>query len=172
MDCYQKWTIAISAISALATFFAVIVALWQTKYANSKRLKLTNTVVAQLTQNASTGQFFKTNYLLLSVKIVNIGNREVVLNDWGVSLSKEDALQIVNINEKVFPCKIEVEQYKELKTTLEGLRNALVQNKDKICNIKQKLKIYVVDSTGRKYYTKMPYSVEHYMNLSDNEVII
>lgn len=172
MNCYEKWTIAISIISAVATFIAVIVALWQTKYANKKKLKLSNTIVAQLIQDIRRGIVQNVSYLFLSVTVVNIGNRKVVLRDWGVSFSKSDALQIVNANEKEFPCEIEVEQCKNLQTPLIGLRDALVQNRDKIHKVKRKLKVYVMDSTGKKYYTKMPYSIEHYMALPDNKVMV
>ena len=40
MTCYEILSLIIGAVGAIATFSAVIVALWQTKFANMKKLKL------------------------------------------------------------------------------------------------------------------------------------
>ena len=170
MNCYEKWTIAISAISAIVTLFAIFVALWQTKYANKKKLKLSNTIVAQVVQDLSTGEIANSSDFFLYVKVVNIGNRKVILNDWGISFSKKMALQIASKSTKLFPCEIDVEQYKDLQTSLRGLRNALNNNQQLIKNKKRKLKIYVIDSTGKKYFTKLPNPIDYYMQLAEEQL--
>lgn len=170
MTCSEIWGIVISIISAIATLAAVIVALWQTKYSNKKKLKLSFTTKALMIQDMATLQFAKNANLLLSVSVVNIGNRKVVLTDWGFQFDKINALQIVNINEKVFPCELEIECAKELQTDLLGVRKALIQNKDLIKNNKKKLIVYVTDSTGRKYYVKMPHSIKYYSSLKEENL--
>lgn len=82
MTCAEKWEIGISTISAIATLLAIIVALWQTRYANKKKIKLSVTIKARISQDAITLQFEKKASILLSVFVVNIGNRKVVLTDW------------------------------------------------------------------------------------------
>ena len=92
MTCSEIWGIVISIISAIATLAAVIVALWQTKYSNKKKLKLSFTTKALMIQDMATLQFAKNAILLLSVSVVNIGNRKVVLTDWGFQFDKINAL--------------------------------------------------------------------------------
>lgn len=36
ITCYDIWSLIIIALGTIATFLAVIVALWQTKYSNRK----------------------------------------------------------------------------------------------------------------------------------------
>ena len=170
MTCAEIWGIVISIISAVATLAAVIVALWQTKYSNKKKLKLSFTTKAQMIQNMVTLQFEKKAILLLSVSVVNIGNRKVVLTDWGFQFDKTNALQIVNMNKKIFPCELEIECAKELQTDLLSVRNALIQNKDKIGKDKKKLTVYVTDSTGRKYYIKLCHSIKYYRELKEEDL--
>ena len=170
MTCAEIWGIAISIISAIATLAAVIVALWQTKYSNKKKLKLSFTTKAQMIQNMATLQFEKKAILLLSVSVVNIGNRKVVLADWGFQFDKTNALQIVNINNNVFPYELEIECAKELQADLLGVRNALIQNKDKIGKDKKKLTVYVTDSTGKKYYIKLRHSIKYYRELKEEDL--
>ena len=170
MTCAEKWEIGISTISAIATLLAIIVALWQTRYANKKKIKLSVTIKARISQDAITLQFEKKASILLSVFVVNIGNRKVVLTDWGFQFDKINALQIVNINEKVFPCELEIECAKELQTDLLSVRKALIQNKDQIKNKKKKLIVYVTDSTGRRYYVRMPHTIKYYSSLKEENL--
>ena len=58
---------------------------------------------------------------------------------------------------RLFPYELEIECEKELETSLLGVRNALNQNKNIIKNDKKKLTVYVTDSTGKKYFVKLPY---------------
>ena len=170
MTCAEIWGIVISIVSAIATLAAVIVALWQTKHSNKKKLKLSFTTKAQMIQDMATLQFEKKAILLLSVSVVNIGNRKVVLMDWGFQFDKNNALQIVNLNGKTFPCELEIECEKELQTDLLGVRNALVQNKNIVGKEKKKLTVYVMDSTGKKYFVKLPNSIKYYSELKDDDL--
>ena len=47
-----------------------------------------------------------------------------------------------------------------------------IENKNEIsAYLKKKPKIYVTDSTGRKYYSKLPNTVEYYMNKPNDEIV-
>ena len=53
-----------------------------------------------------------------------------------------------------------------------GVRNALNQNKNIIKNDKKKLTVYVTDSTGKKYFVKLPYTIKYYSELKDEKLLI
>ena len=100
MDWNLFWT-AVGAIGgsigAIATFSAVVVALWQTKYNNRKKLKVTvtekNSVVSM-----KDNQIF--HYVGLSV--INIGNRDVVIKSWGFELNGDSRLVIISELSEIF----------------------------------------------------------------------
>lgn len=81
MTLYEKLSIIVSEAMAIATFAAVIVALWQTKYINKKKLKCSfidkNTVVNPISYDKK---------LYAAMSISNIGNKKVVINNWGIKL--------------------------------------------------------------------------------------
>lgn len=174
MSIYEKWSIAISVLSAVATFGAVIVALWQVKYANKKKIKITITKVAQVIQNIATMTFNNKAILMLSVKVVNIGNRKIKLTDWGIQINRKEAFQIVALNPHTskLPVDLEIENSVLLQTDFSGLCNALKNNNMKLGNLKHKPKVYVMDSTGKKHYKKMPQSYSYYLSLKDSDMQI
>ena len=84
--------IIISAIAAIATVVAVIVALWQTKYSNKKKLKIkaTETVNFYLHMLGTNKKQFSPR--LFSFTVVNVGNRKIRIIEYGIYLNK--SLQI------------------------------------------------------------------------------
>ena len=76
----------------------------------------------------------------------------------------------LNINNNIFPYELEIECAKELQADLLGVRNALIQNKDKIGKDKKKLTVYVTDSTGKKYYIKLRHSIKYYRELKEEDL--
>ena len=77
-------------LGALATAAAVIVALWQTRYSQKKKLKLSFTDdIAVVPQNGTVVRRY------VGVRIANIGNREVVITGWGFDLEKPHSMMIV-----------------------------------------------------------------------------
>lgn len=172
ITCYDIWSLIITALGTIATFLAVIVALWQTKYSNRKKLKLSISTVAQVTQDLATLKIDGNVFFLLSVSVVNIGNRKVVIKDWGFQFDKENALQIVSNNSKqpVIPCVVDTEESLFLQTDLLSIRKALIQHKSHIGRTDKKLCVYVMDSTGKKYYIKSKDEISYYMNLKDEDV--
>ena len=126
MTCYETWTIIVSSLSALATFCAVIVALWQTKFANKKKLILKTSTCIQLMQNTVSGKFNKNKYLILKVSVINIGNRQVKLCDWGLEFSHKYGMQIFNLSKQIFPCTLNIEEHQNLEAYFCDLKKALI----------------------------------------------
>lgn len=166
------WNVIISALSAFVTFCAVVVAIWQTKYTNKKKLKLNSNITAQLIQDLTTGKINNTSYLFISLDITNTGNRNVVIEDWGIKLTKKFSFQIIANKQQILPKEITIENKLNLKTTLIDLRNALKANLKEVKNKNRRLKIYVTDSSGKKYYTKIKKSIKKIIEMKDDELII
>lgn len=93
MDWYLFWT-AFGAIGgtigSIATAAAVIVALWQTKYNYKKKLKLSFS--NNITIVPENGNKF---YHYVGVTITNIGNRDVIIKNWGFILNNGSKMMIV-----------------------------------------------------------------------------
>jgi hypothetical protein len=93
MDWNLFWT-AFGAIGgtlgAIATFVAVIVALWQTKFSYKKKLQLSFS--DNITIVPENGNKF---YHYVGVTITNIGNRDVVIQNWGFELDDGSQMLIV-----------------------------------------------------------------------------
>lgn len=90
MSAFEIVSLIIAGLGVVATFSAVVAALWQTKYANKKKLKCQfikdNTVV-----NPSNGD--KKQYVGMSIS--NIGNKKVILTNWGLKLTDNNFLLIL-----------------------------------------------------------------------------
>ena len=79
MTPYEIWSLIIGAVGAIATFSAVVVALWQTKYANRKRLKC-----CFIENNTVCSANFNQLKSYVGMDITNIGNKKVIVNSWGI----------------------------------------------------------------------------------------
>lgn len=93
MDWNLFWT-AFGAIGgvigAFATTAAVVVALWQTKYSQKKKIKLTFSDNHML-YNQNNGQKIK----FVGIRVSNTGNRKIIVSVWGLHMKKNDALVVV-----------------------------------------------------------------------------
>lgn len=159
------WTIfgAIgTTIGSIATALAVVVALWQTKFSNKKRLKLKFNEPITLMQS-STGQKVGE---YIGVSITNIGNREIIIADWSILYSnKKDKRRIKIMTDlqgllKVtLPHHLPIEQNLDLSYERQHfikLVSELVEKKE--ANPKRKIKFQIMDTTGKKYFTYSKYS--------------
>ena len=174
MDWMLFWT-AFGAIGgtlgALATFGAIVVALWQTKYAYKKKLKLQFCDNVKIANNS--GEIV---IELVSLEVTNIGNRDLILHRWGFQIDKHKEIQILSelpmngIPSHIstafitkFPYKLEMEH----KVTLYYEKKLFVKllpehyNNKKALN--KHLECFVKDSTGRKYYVKSDKRIKEYM---------
>jgi len=158
MDWNLFWT-AFGAIGgtlgALATFVAVIVALWQTKFSYKKKLQLS--FFDNITIVPENGNKF---YHYVGVIITNIGNRDVVIQNWGFELDDGSQMLIVpdtspfgRVLQVKLPYRLQIEEGTTLYYEKTLFYNAISECIEK-GNLKEneKIKFYVSDSTNKKHY--------------------
>lgn len=165
MDWTLFWT-AFGAIGgtvgAFATAAAVIVALWQTKYNQKKKLKLSFS--EDITIVPENGNVF---YRYIGVSVTNIGNRDVIISNWGFKMHTEGAVLIVNDNTPIskliqvnLPHKVAIEEKIDLTYGKNYFLRVLKENlENKKLDPNKVLEFYVTDSTGKQYFVKTPKSV-------------
>ena len=160
MDINLFWT-AFGAIGgtvgALATAVAVIVALWQTKYSQKKKVKIAFN--EDVTVVPEVGSVF---YRYVGVTVTNIGNRDVMITGWGFKMHNGGYVVIVRDNTPIskliqinLPHKLAIEESIDLtygKTYLLGVLKENIDNKK--LDPHKALEFYVSDSTGKKYTVK------------------
>lgn len=149
------WTIfeAIgTTVGALATTAAVIVALWQTKLSNKKKIKIQFndpvTLVNPLT-GENMGRF-------IGVTITNIGNREVIITDWSIICANGNRYKIMTeqqgILKKSLPARLSLEEsldlYYDRKYFVRVVRDII---KKKELEPNQKIKFQIMDTSDKKY---------------------
>ena len=170
MDWNLFWT-AFGAIGgtvgAIATFTAVIVALWQTKISYKKKLQLSFTDdIAVVPENGSS------IYRFVGVSVTNVGNRDVVIQSWGFICHDKSKMLIVPDTSRIgrmlqtqLPHKLQVEEGITLyydKTLFHRVLDE--QIKKGSINSKKKINFYVTDSTSKVYYTLTKKTVKELLN--------
>lgn len=169
MSAFEIASLIITGLGVVATFSAVVVALWQTKYANKKKLKCQfvedNTMV-----NPSTGD----KKLYVGMSISNIGNKKVILTNWGLKLNNNSFLLILtsgfekdffdNAVSKKTPVAIEPEENITFFYSKELFKKLLAEyiDKNKIDRNK-KITFLVHDSTGKAYKTTSIMKTKEYL---------
>lgn len=110
-----SWEMFWQAASAIATTAAVIVALWQTRYQNKKKLKIGFTEDMTYIPIGRCGTVKKNQYF--EINVVNVGNRKVYIEHFGVLGKDEDGLRerIIQPSEPfgrpiIFPYELDIEQ--------------------------------------------------------------
>lgn len=156
------------AVGAIATAAAVIVTLWQIKYANRKRLRLSFS-----DKNVVFSENGNLEFHFVSLTVTNIGNRNVIIKNWGIKVSKKQNLlivpdiknPIVKMIQKPLPCTLEPEESMDLVFDIKlFLRNLREQVKDGVFSEKDKLTLYVMDSTGKMYFVKSEKTIKKYID--------
>lgn len=144
-------------LGAIATTSAVIVALWQTKYNQKKKLKLSfSDNISIVPQSGSIIKRY------VGVTVANIGNREVVIKGWGFELKKPYSMMIVSdissfdkwIQPKL-PYRLSLEESITLYYEKDLFTKVVTDYCDKE-ELKQykPIRFYVVDSTDKRHYIK------------------
>lgn len=142
-------------MGALATFIAVIVALWQTKFSYRKKVQLSFT--DNITIVPENGSKF---YHYVGVTVTNIGNRDIVIQNWGFELVDGSQMLIVpdtsplgRVLQVKLPHKLQIEESTTLCYEKLLFHNALAEciKEGKLIGNK-KVKFYVSDSTSKKHY--------------------
>ena len=143
-------------VGAVATFTAVVVALWQTKISYKKKLQLSFTDdIAVVPENGSGV------YRYIGVGVTNVGNRDVVIQNWGFICHDKSKMLIVPDTSRIgrmlqtqLPHKLQVEEGMTLYYD-KTLFHLVLDEHIKKGSIKPKKRInfYVTDSTSKVYYT-------------------
>ena len=170
MDWNLFWT-AFGAVGgtvgALATFTAVVVALWQTKISYKKKLKLSFTDdIAVVPDNGSN------YYRYIGVTVTNIGNRDVVIQKWGFVCHDKSMMQIITDTSKIgrviqtsLPHKLHIEESINLYYDKTLFHTFLDENiKKGSLKLDKRIKFYVTDSTSKNYYVKTKKTVKELLN--------
>ena len=150
------WTIfgAIgTTIGSFATAAAVIVALWQTKFSNKKKLKLHfNEPITLVNPNTgeSMGEY-------IGVTITNVGNREVIISDWSMICTtgkKNNRYKIMTelqgLLKKSLPFRLPLEESIDLsyeRKYFVNSVNSMIQKQEISPN--KKVKFQIMDTTGK-----------------------
>ena len=171
MSCYEIWSIIIGATGAIATFSAVIVALWQTKYANRIKLKC-----CFIENNTVCNMNFGQQKSYVGMDISNIGNKKVIVSSWGIKTLNKFLLILTNIeqieNSDYFdkavsvktPYELDVEQnvtFFYAKDLFRQQLQSLIENGEIKSN--RHIQFIVRDTTGRKYKVKSKKSAKFYL---------
>ena len=156
MDINLFWT-AFGAIGgtvgALATAVAVIVALWQTKYSQKKKLKLSfYSGIAVMIENKE--------YLFVGISIANVGNRDVVIQNWGWCLDNKELMLVhpildfpLNQMQVQLPYKLSIEEQITLYLPKDNFLMNISENiQKKTLKANKPIKFWVLDSTGKNHY--------------------
>ncbi len=172
MSLYEILSIVISALGAIATFAAVLVALWQTKYANKKKLKC-----SFIDKNMVVNPQNYDKKLYVTMSISNIGNKKIIINNWGIKL-KDSFLLILTEGfendsfDKVVSVKtpyiLEPEEQitffyaKDLYIRLinENIKNGSI-------NPNKRIRFVIHDSTGKSYITKSKLTADKYLHKNE-----
>lgn len=170
------WT-KLSAIGTLsgafATTGAVIVALWQTRFNQRKKLKVRFTDDVGIVLHGS-GQVYK----YIGLDITNIGNRSVTIDSWGYKLINNGKMLLLSclspdnrpfsVNQPHIcvnlPYKIEIEESAALRIEKGTFISILTKNvKEKELNKNENLVFFVCDNTGKEYTVKTNRAIANYI---------
>lgn len=169
MDWNLFWT-AFGAIGAttgaLATTAAVIVALWQVKYNERKKLKL-HFSASMVVHD----QVLQTKKFFVRLSATNVGNRDIIISGWGYVFFENDGYGLIGLTESPIeqqinpsmPHRLKIEEQvslywehdffaKSVKSDIEA--GLLRRNK--------KISFFVLDSTGQMYKVKTSKTASEY----------
>ena len=156
--CFN-WSLFWQAASAIATTAAVVVALWQTRYSNKKRLKIKFRDNVILTNKAS-----KESYVELEIS--NVGNRKIIINRYGMSFNEgffvvsfPDETEMINTRR---PVVLDIEESKIITWKKEEFIQVLKDQCKTSGN--SKITLFVQDTAGNFYTTRTPKKRMQYLN--------
>ncbi len=153
--------IAISAIGSvcgsLATFSAVLVALWQTRLKTERKLLLKFSPTVYGVGDVGVG-----DVPYISLAVSNIGNRKVKVVSWGYLLDDGGSTYFSSSNMGYIGNNLPIELLPDDTANLFFVKDSLILSLSQNCqnekqNEKSKLKMYITDDTGKRYVynTKM-----------------
>jgi uncharacterized protein YpiB (UPF0302 family) len=165
----MNWSLFWEAAMTIATFLVVVVALWQTRIAYKKKLKLRfcdNVKIAI----PSNDEFIK----YVSVSIVNIGNRKITINSISISVNEEMVLFFSDssaiFSDQKFPHDLEIEKawdfYIRLEIYIKNIRNNILPHG---INVDDRIRFNVIDSTGKRHVLKSKWTYRTFLEKYEKE---
>lgn len=161
-DFWPMWGALATAASAIATFMAAFVALWQSKLTLKKNIKVE-------LKNAHTLPDLK---YYLEIDISNHGQKDIVIESWSWEFRDKGTVFIPNglcrciaLGDIVtLPFVLKSENNLKIMLPIEHLANSLI----KVVNegharYSDKLKVFVCDSTGERFYAKTRLKIATYV---------
>ena len=163
------WGMFWQAASAIATAVAAIIALWQTRYQNRKKVKITFNESVIYAFGGSLELADKCQYV--SLDVVNTGNRKIIISNYGIKLP--DGYKWVILQEPTpagitkIPAELDIEQcvsfaWKKDKFIMQ-LQNLSNYPRDK------KVPFFVQDTAGTYYIFKSPKTIQQYLDEAENQ---
>ena len=144
---------------AIATAIAVIVALWQVKHAEKKKLRLVFSDDMKMVTEGSS----EIEETVIRLRVVNVGNRDVVVETWGYRSHEKGGYMVLgfnqsrlmkNLNPKL-PCELKKEDSLNLMIERANFIKQIKNGVDSVDFKKnRKIRFFVADSTGKEYYVK------------------
>lgn len=148
-----------ATLGAFATATAVIVSLWQVRHQESKKLRL---------RFSDSMKMFSVDpnipeETLICLSITNVGNRKLIVQNWGFFFHKKNCHGLLGINQSQLtqginpslPYELEIEHkidlYLEHKYFIRNLKECVAE---KDLNPRRKLIFFVSDSAGKIYRLK------------------
>lgn len=147
--------VAVSAIGgvcgSLATFSAVLVALWQTRLKTERKLLLKFSPTVHGIGDVGVGD---TPYISLSIS--NVGNRKIKVVSWGYLLDDGGSTYFSSSNMGYIGDNLPIELLPDDTANLFFIKNSLILSLAQNCqnekqNERSKLRMYITDDTGKKY---------------------
>lgn len=173
MDWDMFWTAfgAIGgAVGAIATAAAVIVALWQTKYSQQKKVKL------RFCDNISIWAEQK-GQKYVGLTVVNIGNRDIIIQDWGI---KANGVRFIVIPHTMknptvarltveLPHNLKIEESVDLVYSYALFKKQIAEMvTEKQLKPSRRIRLYFRDSTGKEYTVKSTQKAKDYVKTEVN----
>lgn len=164
---------AISAIGtccgAIATFCACVIALWQTKTAYRKKLK----IIFNDNITFINPRVLPNNEQFVGISIYNKGNRNVIINEWAFEFKNHmRGPLLVNFTKYYptnFPICVEVENNKDVfyekEFFIKNVQDMI--HKGQLAKNKR-IKFSIRDATGQKYFFYSPKRAEEYVEQQRN----
>lgn len=158
---YGFWTSACS----IATFAAVCVALWQTKYSQRKRIRMEFSDQLTILIPHIGGTTANKNFM--AIKATNVGNRKVSIEYFGIAfndgtfsyITKDD----VPVEVKNLPVQLDLDEQYLFYLSKEHFVEGLIALQSKLPRDKP-IRFYAQDSAGKKYFCKSQKTVQEYID--------
>ena len=162
----MNWAVFWQALGSVATTAAVIVALWQTRFVNNKKAKISfveNRIIVPAIALGSYGYMPESAYV--GLEFANIGNRKIIIKSFWVELSNDVraviAPEVTPVDTLTWPVEVDIEESVFLPWSKEKFLE-FIQNEERL-DLNRKLTFCVCDTTGKIYKCITPKVLQKYL---------